>query len=208
VEIKVLLNAGMPMRIVGAVIAGGKASRLGGEKAFLAFSGSTLLETVVRRFLPQVDELALNLRADRPTALARLPVIHDIDLDIGPLAGVMACLTWAESRNAAFLATVPCDTPFLPLDLVAQLARATKPNQSSYACDERSHYLCALWPTSALDQLRTEVKSSRRLSEVHSALKGLGIPVHAAPHAFLNINTQEDVRAAEAIIRQESARDA
>jgi molybdopterin-guanine dinucleotide biosynthesis protein A len=196
------------MRIVGAVIAGGNASRLGGEKAFLAFAGSTLVETVVRRFLPQVDELALNLRADMPAATSRLPVIRDTGLGFGPLAGVIACLSWATDRNAAFLATVPCDTPFLPPDLVAQLAAAAKPNQSIYACDTRSHYLCALWPTSALDQLRSESNRSRRLSEIHSTLEGFGLPVQASPHAFLNINTQEEVRTAEAIIRQECARDA
>jgi molybdopterin-guanine dinucleotide biosynthesis protein A len=195
------------MRVVGAVIAGGRASRLGGEKAFLAFAGSTLIETVVKRFRPQVDELVLNLRADVPAALTNFPVIHDTDLDIGPLAGVMVCLAWAAGRKADFLATVPCDTPFLPLDLVAQLGGAVKPNQSIYACDERRHYLCALWPTSALDQLRTEARRSRRLSDVHSALKGFGIPVHASSHAFLNINTEEDVRAAQSIIRQECARD-
>ena len=117
------------MRIVGAVIAGGKASRLGGEKAFLAFAGSTLVDTVIRRFAPQVDELVLNLRADMPAAPTTLPIIRDDDHEIGPLAGIVACLSWAARRSAIFLATVPCDTPFLPLDLVAQLARAAKPNE-------------------------------------------------------------------------------
>ncbi len=195
------------MRIVGAVIAGGKASRLGGEKAFLAFAGSTLVDTVIRRFAPQVDELVLNLRADMPAAPTTLPIIRDDDHEIGPLAGIVACLSWAARRSAIFLATVPCDTPFLPLDLVAQLARAAKPNQSVYACDERSHYLCALWPVSALEQLRTRAQTPYRLSDVHSDLKGEGISVHADPHAFLNVNSREDAAAAEAIFRQQRVRD-
>ena len=195
------------MRIVGAVIAGGKASRLGGDKAFLAISGSTLIETVIRRFLPQVDELALNLRADMPAVSSALPIIRDDDHDIGPLAGVTACLSWATHRGASFLATVPCDTPFLPRDLVAQLANAASPNRSVYACDKRNHYLCALWPTSALEQLQSQAKKQYRLSDIHSALKGQGVHVRASPHAFLNINRHEDVLVAEAIFRQECGRD-
>ena len=196
------------MHIAGAVIAGGKASRLGGEKAFLAFAGSTLLEVVIRRFAPQVNELALNLRADMPALSTELPVIRDDDHDIGPIAGIIACLSWAARRSASFLATVPCDTPFLPRDLVAQLASAAKPDQSVYACDERNHYLCALWPTSALEQLRESAQTPCRLSDIHSGLNGRGVAVHAPPYAFLNINSREDLRVAEAIFKQESVRDA
>lgn len=196
------------MYIVGAVIAGGRASRLGGEKAFLAFAGSTLIETVIRRFAPQVEELALNLRADMPAVSTNLPIIRDDSPDVGPAAGVIACLSWAACRSASFLATVPCDTPFLPRDLVAQLASAAKPDQSVYAHVDRSHYLCALWPTSALEQIRMQAQTSRRLSDIHLALKSQGIPVRATPHAFLNINSRGDVLAAEAIFRQECVRDA
>ncbi|MDE2462233.1 MAG: molybdenum cofactor guanylyltransferase [Alphaproteobacteria bacterium] len=195
------------MRIVGAVIAGGNASRIGGEKAFLSFSGSTLIDAVIKRFAPQVEDLALNLRADRHPVEYHGTVLRDDEHGIGPLAGIIACLAWATDRGATFLATVPCDTPFLPADLVCQLARAAKPDQSVYAGNERHHYLCALWPTSALEKLRVQARAHHRLSDVHSVLGGRCVAVKSAPHAFFNINSREDLRIAESIFSKECARD-
>ena len=106
------------------------------------------------------------------------------------------------------LATVPCDTPFLPTDLVAQLTCRAQPDKSVYACDARRHYLCALGPTSTLETLRAKARTSFRLSDIHLALKGQGPAVRAALHAFRNINSREDALAAEAIVRQECVRDA
>lgn len=193
--------------IAGAVIAGGKAARFGGEKPLVPFRGVTLLEAVVARVRPQVDALALNLR-EEAAALCRvryggdLPVLLDtLPGKIGPLAGIVAALEWASSlEGVRWLATFPGDTPFLPENLVATLAGAASRNVPVVARDgERLHYLCALWPIDCMARLRENLVSGRwrSLYRTHEELGAVSCIVDAPAHAFFNVNTAEDLAEAE-----------
>ncbi len=112
------------MRIDGIILAGGASSRMGAFKALLPLGNSTLIEAVIARIAPQVQTLAINVAPnDAETYRARfsqivLPDLYDDRL--GPLCGIVTGLSWCETE---WLATFPCDTPFLPRDLVAQLAK-------------------------------------------------------------------------------------
>ncbi|MDE3117181.1 MAG: molybdenum cofactor guanylyltransferase [Pseudomonadota bacterium] len=191
------------MRVAGAIIAGGEASRMGGEKASLPFAGATLLEAVIARVRPQVDVLALNLRGDAPVR-TDLPILADtIAGKPGPLAGIVTALEWAAQQpGVEWLATFPCDTPFLPLNLVAALRAAAKGDAPVVAHDgTATQNLCALWPLSSLDHLREAVVSRglRRLGEAERELGAIFCPVPAPAHAFFNINTPDDLTEAERI---------
>lgn len=189
--------------VAGAVIAGGEASRFGGGKPFAPFRGTTLLDTVVARVRPQVKTLALNLTGEmaaryRMQSGSELPVLIDaIPEKRGPLSGIVAALEWARSLGGIeWLATFPCDTPFLPTNLVATLVAAADANVPVVAQDrERSHYLCALWPTGCAEHLRENLVSGRwrSLYRVHEALHAAHCPVDAPAHAFFNVNTPEDL---------------
>jgi len=102
--------------------------------------------------------------------------------------------------DIAWLATAPADTPFLPEDLVAQLRAAARKGTPVYAADsERAHYLCALWPVTALAPLREGFESGA-LQSLNRALETLGAVecrVSAPPLAFFNVNTAEDLSRAE-----------
>ena len=179
------------MFIAGAIIAGGEASRMGGEKALLPFAGATLLDAVVARVRPQVDVLALNLRSDARVK-ADLPILTDTIADKpGPLAGIVAALEWAASLgDVDWLVTFPCDTPFLPLNLVATLCAAAKGDVPVVAHDgTATQNLCALWPLCALDHLREAVVSRalRRLSEAQKELGAISCPVPAPAYAFPSV---------------------
>ena len=191
------------MRIAGAIIAGGEASRMGGEKALLPFRGGTLLEAVIARVHPQVDVLALNLRGDA-MAKTDLPVLTDSIPDKpGPLAGIVTALEWAKAQpGVEWLATFPCDTPFLPLNLVASLRAAATGNSPVVAHDgTATQNLCALWPLSCVNHLRDGLltRGLRRLGEVERQLGAVTCLVPAPPYAFFNINTPDDLAEAERI---------
>ena len=191
------------MRIAGAIIAGGEASRMGGEKALLPFRGGTLLEAVIARVRPQVDVLALNLRGDAKVK-TDLPVLTDTFADKpGPLAGIVTALEWAKAQpGVAWLATFPCDTPFLPPKLVTVLHAAAKGDAPVVAHDgTATQNLCALWPLSALGYLREALvaRGLRRLGEVERQLGTIVCSVPAPPYGFFNINTPEDLAEAERI---------
>src|SRR5258707_2117394 len=115
------------MTIVGLLLAGGLARRMGGgDKALRLLGGRSLLDHVIDRMRPQVAALVLNANGD-PARFARfgLPVVADSVPDFaGPLAGILAGLDWtaANRPDCALVLSVATDAPFLPVDLVARLA--------------------------------------------------------------------------------------
>lgn len=193
-----------PLQIVGAIIAGGEAARLGGTKPFAPFAGATLLDAAVARIAPQVAQLVLNLRGDDAEAARAgfgFPILLDRAPSAGPLAGIIAALQWAEAlADSHWLATVPADTPFLPHDLVRQLSAAARQGCPVYARDAaHAHYLCALWPPDCLTQLQAGFDSGelRSLKRAHRELDSVVCTVTGAPHAFFNVNTADDLAEAE-----------
>jgi molybdopterin-guanine dinucleotide biosynthesis protein A len=126
------------------------------------------------------------------------PVLHDAAGHAdGPLAGVHAGLVWAMKMGADALATAPCDTPFLPADLIARLASALSdaPGAVAAASPGRIEPLCALWTTSLLSDLTAALAQGRHPA-IHTLVTELGFAVvnFGAPAAFANINTTADLR--------------
>ena len=196
--------------VMGVIIAGGRGTRMGGiEKALLRFGAGALLDAVIACVRPQVEALALNVRPDsallyRAWETHGLPLLTDPFAEpVGPLGGVIAGLEWAAGQGASRLATFPCDAPFLPRNLVASLAACATGSSPAVACEGgRIQSLCAIWPVECLDPLRRTierdgVRSVRRALEL---LEAAVCPVPDAGHAFLNVNTPEDLAAAEALI--------
>jgi len=111
--------------ITGCILAGGRASRMGGvDKGLQLFRGQTLVQHAIMRLQPQVSQLLINAnRNPADYALTGLKVIADTDFaDMGPLSGFLSGLQHCDTE---WLVTVPCDSPFFPLDLVEKLAAAT-----------------------------------------------------------------------------------
>ena len=110
--------------ITGLVLAGGQGSRLGGQdKGLVEIAGRPLISHVLARFAPQVDAVLVNANRNLDTYAAYgHPVVADSHADYpGPLAGIASGL---EACRGPLLAVTPCDTPFLPTDLVARLYAA------------------------------------------------------------------------------------
>jgi len=119
--------------ITGCILAGGRASRMGGvDKGLQLFHGQTLGQHAIMRLQPQVLQLLINAnRNPADYALTGLKVIADTDFaDMGPLSGFLSGLQHCDTE---WLVTVPCDSPFFPLDLVEKLAAAATAKQSLIA---------------------------------------------------------------------------
>ena len=188
--------------IAGLVLAGGRSSRFGGEKAVALLGGRPLLLWAVRRLRSVCRDVAVNARPGTETealALAEgLPVLHDAPGDPdGPLAGVKAGLAWAASRGARALAVSPCDAPLLPDDLFVRLVEAAGPGAAMAVTAEGRQPLCALWPVDALPDL-TRVLADGAHPPTWRTLLELGAKevLFTPPDAFANINTREDLEAA------------
>jgi molybdopterin-guanine dinucleotide biosynthesis protein A len=110
-------------RIAGVILAGGRSSRMGGRnKALLTLAGRPLIGHVIDRLAPQVEALALSVEQPA-TAFAAFGVPQMTDPTpghAGPLGGLLAGLRHFQAQQGWVL-LLPCDAPFLPLDLAAKL---------------------------------------------------------------------------------------
>ena len=196
--------------VPGIVLAGGASRRLGQDKALVRLGGRRLVDRVAARLAPQVSALAISrhdglLDEPRPgaTLLADAPGPRD-----GPLAGLLAGLDWAAAhhRAATHAVTVAVDSPFLPVDLVERLA-AARVAAGTEACvaesGGRRHPVACLWPVAARHALREELErdGSRRVGLFLDRFRPAVVRWPAEPvDPFLNVNTAEDLAAAEAML--------
>ncbi|HZO46670.1 MAG TPA: molybdenum cofactor guanylyltransferase MobA [Xanthobacteraceae bacterium] len=199
---------------LGLILAGGLARRMGGgDKARIVIGGKTILDRVLATMTPQCGRLIINANGD-PARFADtgLPVVTDSVPDFaGPLAGILAGLDWAAAHapDVTDLASVPGDCPFLPSDLVPRLAQARAEAKTPLACarsGEWRHPVVALWPVALREDLRQAlmVEGLHKI-EIWTARHGVAIadwPIEPVD-PFFNVNTPEDVAAAERVAAQE-----
>ena len=197
-------------RVLGLVLVGGLARRMGGgDKARLRIGNQTILERVLDRLAPQCAALLLNANGD-PARFADtgLPVIPDtVPGFVGPLAGILAGLEWAAQHAPAIadMVSVPGDCPFLPPDLVVRLAVARTEAGTTFACarsGEWRHPVIALWPVSLRADLRSAlVERGLRKIEMFTAPHGVAVvdwPITPVD-PFFNVNTPEDMAEANRV---------
>jgi molybdopterin-guanine dinucleotide biosynthesis protein A len=190
--------------VVGLVLAGGRSVRFGGEKAVALLDGRPLLEWAARRLESVCLSVAINVRAGTEAeAVAKalgLPTLHDAPGDAsGPLAGVKAGLIWAEEQGAQLLAVSPCDAPLLPDDLyVRLLAHADGAAAMAETSDGRQP-LCAIWPVASLPSVR-EALAGGAHPPTWQMLERIGARrvLFERADVFTNVNTRDDLAAAEA----------
>lgn len=181
------------------ILAGGQGRRMGGrDKALLPLQGRPLVSHVRDRLAGQARAIALNANGDpRRFAGTGLPVLTDADGGgSGPLSGVLAAIAWAAALGADRVLTVPCDTPFLPPDLVERLARPPGSTPVLATSAGRSHPTVALWPVALADRVRGLLAAGeRRLGHALGDAVTVGWP-EAVPDPFMNLNTPADLEAA------------
>lgn len=196
--------------VVGCVLAGGLARRMGGgDKGMIEVGGRPILATVIERLAPQVSLVILNANGD-PARFAAfgLPVVADTAPGYaGPLAGVLAAMRWAQvhAPGAIWVATAATDTPFFPPDVVARLIDAVQDQGGDLACAAsggRRHPVFGLWPVRLADDLeRAMTVEGVRKVDAFTGRHRLAVAEFAAEPAdpFFNVNSPEDVAEAARI---------
>ena len=195
----------VPAQITGVVLCGGLGSRMRDqgtgpvEKALLPFRGQPLLSHVVQRFSPQVCEVLLNAnRRIDDYEVFGYRVIHDQRPNHpGPLAGLHAALVHARTD---WIQTVPCDSPCLPLDLVAQLSQAltTVHARIAFACaNGRPQPVFALVHRSLVQALEHYLDGGgRKIDRWFEQQSAVAVHFDDST-AFVNLNTPEELKRLE-----------
>lgn len=194
------------MRLHAVILAGGQARRMGGiDKGLCLLGEKTILSHVIGRLEGQAGPIALNANhMAAGLAATGLPVLPDpVPGRPGPLAGILAAMLWAGRAGAERVLTVPCDTPFLPRDLVAALAGSSRAEgvpvivAGAYGL----HPAIALWPTALAGRLAADLEAgTRRLGDWALAQNARILRADWPEEAFFNINTPDDLARARALL--------
>jgi molybdenum cofactor guanylyltransferase len=202
-----------PARLPGIILAGGLSRRMGEDKAVIQLGDTPLALHVAARLAPQVSTVLLNGPEGHALSGA-LPLLPDAKPDRpGPLAGVLAGLKiFAALPDApTHILTTPCDTPFLPLDLVFRLAeQAGSGTIVMAACAGRTHPVTALWPVTLEQDLDAwlDDPAHRRVFDFiarHQSRTVEFMPLDGPlgpVDPFFNINTTEDLALAGAMLKR------
>ncbi len=185
--------------ITGLILAGGRGSRLGGaDKGLLPFEERTLVEHAIERLAPQVATLMISANRNRERyAALGWPVVADGGTDFdGPLAGMLAGL---RAARTGWLATVACDAPRFPSDLVARLVagRGAAPAAVAALAGRPQPVFCLLHRSLAAP-LAAALAAGQRATGAWLASVGAEPVPFADPQAFANLNTAQDFAAAGA----------
>ncbi len=199
--------------VVGVLLAGGRARRLGGgDKGLKQLAGRPMLDHVIERAQPQVSRLIINAGGDAARFGAYgLPVVADVvDGFAGPLAGILTGLEWARENapDIPWVVSFATDAPFLPPNLVSRLMSETMSAASDLACAAsggRAHPVFGLWPVAMADDLRHALvdEDVHKIDAYTARHRMIHVDFPAHPlDPFFNINTPEDLTEAETMLRQ------
>jgi molybdenum cofactor guanylyltransferase len=193
------MSAGIA-EITGIVLAGGMGRRMGGiDKGLVELDGRPMVAHVLARLKPQVGAVLINANQNRDRyARFGYPVIADaVGGFAGPLAGLHAGMSEAKTP---LVVTVPCDSPFLPMDLVARLATAIARDGAQLAVAQtlgQPHPVFALVRRDVFPHLASFLHDGgRKIDAWYASLRVTLVPFDDAEDAFRNINTAAELAAA------------
>ena len=195
----------MTSNVTGLILAGGKGSRMGGvDKGLQAFRGKRLVDHVYERFAPQVGGVVINANQNHEEYKTfGVRVVSDALKEkaggyAGPLAGLHAGLSVSKRP---FLASVPCDSPFLPADLIERLYQRIDESGAELAVaktGDQPHPVFSLMRRGVLDHLAEFLKGGgRKIDAWYATLNVVEVAFDDEAEAFSNFNTIEELAANE-----------
>jgi molybdopterin-guanine dinucleotide biosynthesis protein A len=189
-----------PADITGIVLAGGQGRRMGGvDKGWVELAGKPMIAHVLGRLAPQVGDVLINANQNLERyATFGVPVVPDnVGGFAGPLAGLHAGMTRATRSHVV---TVPCDSPFLPTDLVDRLAAGLEVEHAQLAVAktfDQPHPVFCLVRRDVLPHLAAFLEAGgRKIDAWYASLAIVEVAFDDEADAFRNINTAEELAAA------------
>ena len=187
--------------ITGVILAGGQGRRMGSvDKGLRELRGKAMVAWVLERFAPQVEAMLINAHQnlDVYAKFGHRVIPDEIGGFAGPLAGLQRGLS--EARHP-LVATAPCDTPFLPADLVTRLHVALETQQAQLAVartGDQPHPVFCICRRDVLPHLTKFLNDGgRKIDAWYSTLKVVEVVFDDQPGAFSNINTPDELRSFE-----------
>lgn len=188
--------------ITGLILAGGRATRMGGkDKGLVEIAGQTLISRIADQLVNQVGSLIINAnRHFDEYESAGYSVIRDQLADFqGPLAGILSGL---ESIDTDWMLTTPCDGPFVAHDYCEKMSAAAY-REDVLLCvardDQRLQPVYCLLHRSLAESLRTYLEAGeRKIDRWYAQHRTAEVNFGEESPMFINVNTPEQLAQVEA----------
>jgi FdhD protein len=183
--------------VAGVILAGGKSSRMGRNKALLPYNGKPLIETVYRVMAELFDQVAIVTNSPDDYSFLPCLKIPDIHVGMGSIAGIHAGLQWSPEER---IFVAGCDMPFLEKEIIRHLAALSVHESGVVPCTPGGYEpLHAIYSKRLLPLLEEALKSDRKRIIDLVALMGAKVvtaeeiaAVSPQFRSFINLNTPED----------------
>lgn len=195
-------------RITGVILAGGRARRMGGiDKGLVTLAGKPMVQWVFDVLSQQVDQVIVNANRNREVygALSSADVQASVVADardgfLGPLSGMSSAMAAIASTHSDdsdvddWIVTVPCDSPFLPDDLVSRLRQSSEGADIVTCHDgERLQPVFSLIRVSLLPSLDEFLDAGeRKIDRWFASQRHATSDFSHTPETFININTEDE----------------
>ncbi len=188
--------------MTAVILAGGKSSRMGSNKAFLKLKGKTFIELQIELLRKLFEKIVISANSQSEYKYLNLPIIKDVYPDKGPLAGIYTSLINSSSFYTFMLA---CDMPFVDLELIKHLQELTQNYDVVIPKSKKGlEPLHAFYSKSCIDPIKKELDANnlRIISFFHHVnVKIVELDSLAASdnfkNAIKNLNTREEYEVAK-----------
>ena len=194
------------------ILAGGQAKRMGGkDKALIELQNRTLLSHVLEKISGYASPVGLNINKNQEKFTKfNYPILKDkIEGYLGPLSGIFTAINWAKEINEDWVLTLPCDTPYLPNDLIPRLIKLAldvdnKFDVISVKCNNQTHPVIGLWKTNLIHKLENSLKNGVRKIDLFTSEINIKYIEYFfddfSLDPFLNLNSPSDILHSQKIL--------
>lgn len=191
--------------ITGIILAGGKSSRMGKDKALSDFKGNPLIYYAIETLKPLCGNLILS--ANQPSENYKafgLPVVSDEIKNVGPMGGILTCLKHSETQHNLIIS---CDTPFVGSDLFMHLLSEVEnyqvvvPSHETFLIEPLNAY----YNTNIIGAMEQSIRNGNyKLMDFFKKVRFKSVEINEKlpffkEHLFLNINTLQDMDQAKSM---------
>ncbi len=197
--------------ILGVVLAGGRSQRFGEDKCQAKLGGKLLINYILSEIIDEFKEILLISNNSISFNQSRkISLINDFKRDLGPLGGVLTAMKWIKenNKNYKWLSTFPADTPFFKKEIFKNFIKLIKENENKLyfiRSNETRHNIFGLWSIDLLDKLEEDLNKGER--KVENWANSIGVKSISMKFEnkdpFFNINTREDLKKAEIILKND-----
>jgi molybdenum cofactor guanylyltransferase len=187
--------------LAAAILAGGRARRLGGvNKGALDIGGAPIIDRQLKTLAALTSDIFVVGRPDAFWTERGLPVIEDEIADAGPLGGIYTALVHSPADRTL---VVGCDMPFLAVDFLERLQAVTEADVVVARSARGIEPLCAVYSRACAGEIRARLdRGANEASVLPAGVRVAEVAVDR-PLVILNVNTPHDYERAKGLVERQ-----